>query len=29
LGNLHKLASFYPCMVGDEIYWIYRYTAAP
>jgi len=29
LGNLHRLASFYPCMVGDEIYWIYRYTAAP
>ena len=25
VGNLHMEASFYPCMVGDESYWIYRY----
>jgi hypothetical protein len=28
-GNFQKLRSFYPCMQGDEIYWLYRYTVHP
>jgi hypothetical protein len=25
VGNLYRLERFVPCMVGDEIYWIYRF----
>jgi len=29
LGDLHEEASFHPSMVGDEIYWLYRYKTPP
>ncbi len=27
VGNLQQIASFYPCMQGDEIYWLFRYQS--
>jgi len=28
VGNMSYLTSFFPCMVGDESYWIYRYKVS-